>query len=42
MFNKGDLIVEDSDSTPLDACSPTPNWDGPLRCYTPIMYNAEV
>ena len=42
MFNKGSLMVEGADSPPLDACHPTPNWEGPLRCYSPIMYNAEV
>ncbi|KAA6424284.1 MAG: hypothetical protein FRX49_05496, partial [Trebouxia sp. A1-2] len=42
MFNNGKLIVENADSQPMDACSPTPDWNAPLRCYTPAMFNAEV
>lgn len=42
MFNNGKLIVENANSQPMDACSPTPDWNAPLRCYTPAMFNAEV
>jgi hypothetical protein len=42
MFNTGKLIVENVSSQPMDACSPTPDWHAPLRCYTPAMFNAEV
>ena len=42
MFNDGKLIVENGNSQPMDACSPTPDWNAPLRCYAPAMFNAEV
>lgn len=42
MFNNGKLIVENVSSPPMDACSPTPDWNAPLRCFTPAMFNAEV
>ena len=42
MFNNGKLIVENVSSQSMDACSPTPDWNAPLRCYSPAMFNAEV
>ena len=42
MFNTGTLLVEGVDSPPGDACHPKPDWDGPLRCYSPAMFNAEA
>ena len=42
MFNNGTLLVEGVDSPPGDACHPKPDWDGPLRCYSPAMFNAEA
>ena len=42
MFNNATLIVENEDKEPRDACHPKPDWKQPLRCYSPVMYNAEV
>lgn len=42
MFNQATLIVENDDTPPGGACPPKPNWERPLRCYSPLMFNAEV
>lgn len=42
MFNNAALIVENEGEAPRDACHPKPDWNRPLRCYSPVMYNAEV
>lgn len=42
MFNKGTLIVENDHAAPRSACPPKPEWSRPLRCYSTIMFNAEV
>ena len=42
MFKKGELMVEGLDQQPLDAPNSNPNWEEPLRCYSPVMYEAEV
>ena len=42
MFNQAALVVENEDKPPGGACPPKPDWDSPLRCYSPTMFNAEV